>query len=89
MTEPTSSDPIVQRTIDDVIDPQDDALPHQIYQGHAGQPGRLDDDALAEATEQERVDAGIADYAPSEVPDATDPLPDGSSDAADLAQRGL
>ena len=33
--------------------------------------------------------AGLADYAPSQVPPATDPLPEGSSEAADRAQRGL
>jgi hypothetical protein len=75
--------------LDDVIEPEDDALPQPIAQGHAGMPDRLDDDALAAATEQERVDAGLADYAPSQVPPATDPLPEGSSEAADRAQRGL
>ena len=75
--------------LDDVIEPQDDALPKPIAKGHAGMPDRLDDDALAAATEQERVDAGLADYAPSQVPPATDPLPEGSSEAADRAQRGL
>jgi hypothetical protein len=75
--------------LDDVIEPQDDALPQPIAQGHAGMPDKLDDDALAEATEQERVAAGLQDYAPSQVPPATDPLPEGSSEAADRAQRGL
>jgi hypothetical protein len=75
--------------LDDVIEPQDDALPQPIAKGHAGMPDRLDDDALAAATEQERVAAGLEDYAPSQVPPATDPLPEGSSEAADRAQRGL
>jgi hypothetical protein len=75
--------------LDDVIEPEDDALPQPIAQGHAGMPERLDDDALAAATDQERDDAGLADYAPSQVPPATDPLPEGSSEAADRAQRGL
>jgi hypothetical protein len=35
------------------------------------------------------VAAGLADYAPGDVPDATDPLPPEASDEADLAQRGL
>lgn len=39
---------------------------------HGGAPDRLDDDALAERTEQERVDAGIEDYDPEAVPPATD-----------------
>lgn len=75
--------------LDDVITPEEDALPRRIFKGHAGQPERLDDDALAAATEEERVAAGLADYAPSQVPPATDPLPEGSSDAAERAQRGL
>lgn len=75
--------------LDDVIDPEGDALPPPIHQGHAGMPDRLDDDALAAATEQERVAAGLQDYAPDQVPPAADPLPDGSSEAAERAQRGL
>jgi hypothetical protein len=86
MTTPDNND---ASNLDDVITPEEDALPPRIYQGHAGMPERLDDDALAAATEQERVAAGLADYAPSQVPPATDPLPEGSSEAADLAQRGL
>ena len=39
---------------------------------HGGAPDRLDDDALAERTEQERVDAGVDDYDPDNVPPATD-----------------
>jgi hypothetical protein len=35
------------------------------------------------------VAAGVADYAPGDVPDATDPLPDGTPEVVDLAQRGL
>jgi hypothetical protein len=43
---------------------------------HGGAPDRLDDDALAERTEQERVEAGIDDYDPDDVPPATDdPVP--------------
>src|SRR5215207_8963638 len=43
---------------------------------HGGAAERQDDDALAERTDQERVDAGVADYAPSSVPPATDdPVP--------------
>lgn len=86
MTSPNNDD---APDLDDVIEPQEDALPHRIYQGHAGMPERLDDEALAAATEQERVAAGLADYAPGQVPPATDPLPEGSSEAADRAQRGL
>lgn len=76
-------------SLDDVITPEEDALPRRIFKGHAGMPDKLDDEALAAATEEERVAAGLADYAPSQTPPATDPLPEGSSEAADRAQRGL
>jgi hypothetical protein len=43
---------------------------------HGGAPDRLDDDVLAERTEQERVEAGVDDYDPDDVPPATDdPVP--------------
>ncbi len=43
---------------------------------HGGAAERFDDDALAERTEQERVDAGVDDYDPESVPPATDdPVP--------------
>lgn len=77
------------RPFDDVLEPQDDALPDRIAQGHGGMPDRPDDDALDRATQQERVDVGLADYAPDDVPPATDPLPEGTSDAVDLAQRDI
>jgi hypothetical protein len=85
----TSSSDEDTPSLDDVQEPDNEFLPNRIYQGHAGEPERLDDDALAAATEQERVDAGLIDYAPDEVPDATDPLPEEASDEADWAQRGL
>lgn len=75
--------------LDDVIDPEEDALPSPIHQGHAGEPERLDDDVLAGAAEQERVAAGLEDYASDQVPPATGPLPEQSTEAADRAQRGL
>lgn len=52
---------------------------------HGGAAERLDDDALAGRTEQERVDAGLDDYDPDAVPPATDedPLP---VDVTDTAQ---
>jgi hypothetical protein len=52
-------------------------------------PENIDDDVYEAAADQERVAAGLADYAPDDVPPATDPLPAESSEAADLAQRGL
>jgi hypothetical protein len=39
--------------------------------GHGKQPPRLNDDELAHRTEQERVEIGIDDYDPDEVPPAT------------------
>lgn len=73
----------------DVMEPENDALPPPIHTGHAGQPERLDDDALEHEAQQERVEAGVADYAPDDVPPAADPLPEDASEEADLAQRGL
>jgi hypothetical protein len=50
---------------------------HRDRREHGGAPQRLDDDELAEITEDERVEAGLDDYNPDEVPAATDPLPPG------------
>lgn len=72
-----------------VIIPGEDALPDPSRTGHAKMPENVDDDVYQAAAEQERVAAGLADYAPGDVPPATDPLPDEASDEADLAQRGL
>ncbi|MDQ0848149.1 hypothetical protein QFZ65_000087 [Arthrobacter sp. B3I9] len=78
-------DPVVG----DVIVPQEDALPGPSQTGHGKMPENIDDDDFERAAEQERVAAGLSDYAPSDVPPATDPLPPEASEAADLAQRGL
>lgn len=72
-----------------VIIPEEDALPRPSRTGHGKMPENTDDDDYEAAAEQERVAAGLEDYAPSDVPPATDPLPPESSEAADLAQRGL
>jgi hypothetical protein len=42
---------------------------------HPGKLERVDDDQLARLTEEERVEAGIDDYDPDEVPPATDEPP--------------
>jgi hypothetical protein len=42
---------------------------------HDGAPMRPDDEALARRTERERVDAGLDDYDPDDVPPATDTPP--------------
>jgi hypothetical protein len=54
---------------------------------HGGAPQRLDDDKLAEITEDERVDAGLDDFNPDEVPAATDPLPPGVPNPDDDVRR--
>ena len=43
---------------------------------HGGAPLRPDDDELASRTQQERVEVGLEDYDPNDVPPATDPLPE-------------
>jgi len=49
---------------------------------HGGAPQRLDDDELARRTEEERVDAGTADYDPDDVPAASDePVPGDPGDS--------
>lgn len=73
----------------EVIIPQEDALPTSTRTGHGKMPEHIDDDMYEKAAEQERVAAGLADYAADDVPPATDPLPPETSEAADLAQRGL
>jgi hypothetical protein len=49
---------------------------HRDRRFHGGVPPRPDDELLAERTAEERVDAGLADFAPGDVPPATDdPVP--------------
>lgn len=55
---------------DDVIEPTESAPRDR--SGHDKQPPRLDDDELAHRTEAERVQVGIDDYDPDEVPPATE-----------------
>lgn len=43
---------------------------------HGGAPMRPNDDELARRTEEERVDAGVEDYDPDDVPGATDTPPE-------------
>lgn len=59
--------------------PDEDQLPedfHRDRRQHGGASARPDDDRLARLTEEERVDAGIDDFDPGEVPPATDAPPD-------------
>jgi hypothetical protein len=48
---------------------------HRERREHGGAAQRLNDDQLAELTEEERVDAGLDAYDPDEVPPATDAPP--------------
>ena len=59
-------------------DPDQDEFPaefHRDRREHGGASQRLDDDQLAELAEEERVEAGLDDYDPDEVPPATDTPP--------------
>src|SRR5260370_23160756 len=51
---------------------------HRDRREHGGEIDRLDEDRLARRTGEERVEAGVDDYDPDEVPPATDapPQPD-------------
>lgn len=105
MSQPTASDPTASGPVpsgptvpgsadedafdDDVLEPEVDPGLHHVRSEHRGMPLRPDDDELELAAQRDRVAAGVADYAPDDVPDATDPLPEGTDEAVDLAQRGL
>jgi hypothetical protein len=59
--------------------PDPDLLPEDFHRSRREHPGkleRLDDDQLARLAEEERVDAGLDDYDPDEVPPATDEPPE-------------
>ena len=59
--------------------PGQDEFPAEFHRNrreHGGASQRLNDDQLAELAEEERVDAGVDDYNPDEVPPATDTPPD-------------
>ncbi|MDQ0094620.1 hypothetical protein [Paeniglutamicibacter psychrophenolicus] len=75
--------------LDDVIEPETTALPHSSRRGHGKVPETLDDEDFAAAEYQERVAAGLEDYDPDEVPDATDPLPAGVPEEAERVELGL
>jgi hypothetical protein len=65
MTQHTPDEP-------DLEEPELDAQFHRNRREHGGSPDRLDEDQLARLTEEERVDAGLDDYDPDEVPPATE-----------------
>lgn len=57
-------------TLDDVIEPEE-AAPRD-RQEHGKMPPRPNDEELQHRTEQERVEVGLEDYDPDEVPSATE-----------------
>jgi hypothetical protein len=73
---------------ENVIEPEYDyGLQHRRVE-HGGMPPRSDEEYEL-AVERDRVAAGVADFAPDDVPPAADPPPEGTDEAVDLAQRGL
>src|SRR5690349_9489387 len=60
---------------------------HRDRREHGGIPGHLDDDQLARLTEEERVEAGLDDYDPDEVPPATDEPPEPDIARSDIYQE--
>jgi hypothetical protein len=76
-------------SLDDVMEPEEDIPPEHRPRIHGGMPRKPDDDDLEARVERDRVAAGVADYAPVDVPPAVDPPPEGTSERADLAERGL
>jgi hypothetical protein len=57
-------------TLDDVIEPTEQAIPDR--HEHGKMPAHPNDDELARRTEHERVELGLDDYDPNEVPSATE-----------------
>ncbi|RKS73850.1 hypothetical protein CLV35_2343 [Motilibacter peucedani] len=57
-------------TLGDVLEPTEGAYRDRHEHGKA--PAHPNDDALAHRTEQERVEAGIEDYDPDQVPPAAE-----------------
>ena len=65
MTEPTD-----HGELDDVMETTEGATRDR--HEHGGYTARPDDDLLQHRTEEERVQAGVDDYDPDDVPPATD-----------------
>jgi hypothetical protein len=57
-------------TLDDVLEPTEQAIPDHRAHGKIGH--RVNDDELERRTEQERVEVGVDDYDPDSVPPAED-----------------
>ena len=56
--------------LSDVIEPTEHAIPDR--HEHGKMPPHPNDDELARRTEQERIELGLADYDPDDVPSATE-----------------
>ena len=56
--------------LDDVLEPTEDVIPDR--REHGKMPAHPDDEELERRTEHERVELGLDDYDPNEVPPATD-----------------
>ena len=75
MTERDQNEPERWDSDEPELDQLDDGSPsafHRERREHGGASQRLSDDQLAELTEEERVEAGLDDYDPDEVPPATE-----------------
>jgi hypothetical protein len=79
----------VPEPFDDVLEPEQDGGLHHDRRVHGGMPLKEDDDALERLVEEDRVAAGLSDFAEDDVPPATDPPPEGTSEAVTRAQQGL
>jgi len=79
----------VPEPFDDVLEPEEDGGLHHDRRVHGGMPRTEDDDALERLVEEDRVAAGVSDFAEDDVPPATDAPPEGTSEAVRLAQQGL
>jgi hypothetical protein len=79
---------VSERVPEEPLDPEfDPGLPRRRSE-HGGMP-RRNEEEFALAAERDRVAAGLEDYVPDDVPPAADPPPPGTSEAVDLAERGL
>lgn len=57
-------------SLDDVIEPTEHPVPD--HHQHGKMPPHPNDEELARRTEHERVEAGLEDYDPEDVPSATE-----------------
>jgi hypothetical protein len=70
VTQTPDANPENDATLDDVLPLTEQVIPD--HHEHGKMPRHPNDDALAHRTEQERVELGIDDYDPDDIPPATD-----------------